>query len=72
MFSEFLEAHGQENILKDIVELDKVEELSTQEQTNEEEPTNKIANAAISDFEVCLLCKRLCTNIYKLCDNLLF
>lgn len=66
MFSEFLEAHGQEKILKDIVELDNVngEELSTQEKTDEEEPTDKIANAAISDFEVCV--KWLYINIYKL------
>lgn len=55
LFAEFLEAHGQEKILKDIEESDKAEELSTQEKTNEEEPTNKIANANISDFEVCFI-----------------
>jgi len=52
MFTEFLEAHGQEKILEDIKNEDKVEESSTQKEI-EEEPTNKIANADISDFEVC-------------------
>lgn len=52
MFTEFLEAHGQEKILKDIKEVHITEE-STQEKTDEEEPINKIANANISDFEVC-------------------
>lgn len=51
MFTEFLEAHGQEKILKDIKNEDKAEE-STQKETDEES-TNKIANANISDFEVC-------------------
>lgn len=55
MFVEFLEAHGQEKILKDIKDEDKIEELSSQETTADEEPTNKIANADISDFEVCNL-----------------
>jgi len=52
MFTEFLEAHGQEKILKDIKNEDKAEESSTQTETDEES-TNKIANANISDFEVC-------------------
>lgn len=51
LFAEFLEAHGQEKILKDIAEEDKIEELSTQK-IIDEEPTNKIANTNISDFEV--------------------
>lgn len=50
MFTEFLEAHGQEKILKDIKNEDKAEESSTQTETDEES-TNKIANANISDFE---------------------
>jgi len=52
MFTEFLEAHGQEKILKDLNKDDKTEESSTQKEIDEE-PTNKIANANISDFEVC-------------------
>lgn len=54
LFAEFLEAHGQEKILKDIEEKDEgsPEKLSIQEKTDEK-PTNKIANADISDFEVC-------------------
>lgn len=54
LFAEFLEAHGQEKILKDIEEKNEgsPEKLSIQEKTDEE-PTNKIANADISDFEVC-------------------
>jgi len=51
MFTEFLEAHGQEKILKDLNNKDKTEESSTQKEIDEE-PTNKIANANISDFEV--------------------
>ncbi|KAL5233247.1 hypothetical protein ACI65C_000657 [Semiaphis heraclei] len=50
MFTEFLEAHGQEKILKDLNNEDKTEESSTQKEIDEE-PTNKIANANISDFE---------------------
>lgn len=53
LFAEFLEAHGQEKILNDIKE-NTTEESSVQENI-EEEPTNKIANADISDFEVCCL-----------------
>lgn len=52
MFAEFLEAHGQEKILKDIKDEDITEELSSQEKNVDDEPTNKIANADISDFEV--------------------
>lgn len=51
LFAEFLEAHGQEKILKDIVEEDKTEDLCNHE-VIDEESTNKIANANISDFEV--------------------
>lgn len=54
MFVEFLEAHGQETILKDIKDENgevKTEESSFQEKTDEE-PVNNIANADISDFEV--------------------
>lgn len=54
MFAEFLEAHGQKKILKDIEERDKSENVCTQEKFDEE-PTNKIANADVSDFEVCIL-----------------
>lgn len=55
LFAEFLEAHGQEKILKDLEEEseEKLDELSIQEKTDEE-PMNKIANADISDFEVCI------------------
>lgn len=52
LFAEFLEAHGQEKILNDIKDEGKTEELSSQEKTIDEESTNKIANADISDFEV--------------------
>jgi len=52
MFTEFLEAHGQEKILKDLNNEDNTEEASTQKEIDEE-TTNKIANANISDFEVC-------------------
>lgn len=51
LFTEFLEAHGQEKILEDIKE-EHIEPL-TKEKTDDDEPTNKIANADISDFEVC-------------------
>lgn len=50
MFAEFLEAHGQENILKDIKEKGIPEEII--QEKLDEEPINKIANADISDFEV--------------------
>lgn len=50
MFAEFLEAHGQENILKDINK-EVVPEESTPKKSDDE-PINKIANADISDFEV--------------------
>lgn len=53
LFAEFLEAHGQKTILKDIEEGDKSENVCTQEKFDDE-PTNKIANADISDFEVCI------------------
>lgn len=51
MFTEFLEAHGQEKILKDLNSEDKIEESLSQNEIDDE-PTNKIANANISDFEV--------------------
>jgi len=51
LFAEFLEAHGQDKILKDIEEKDKTENLSIEE-IIDKEPTNKIANANVSDFEV--------------------
>lgn len=51
MFTEFLEAHGQEKILKDLNSEDKIEESFSQNEIDDE-PTNKIANANISDFEV--------------------
>lgn len=51
LFVEFLETHGQENILKDIEEVNKSDDLSTQK-IIDEKPTNKIANTDISDFEV--------------------
>lgn len=53
MFTEFLEAHGQEKILKDINEEMKTDEESSTQKEIDEEPSNKIANADISDFEVC-------------------
>lgn len=58
LFAEFLEAHGQEKILKVIKEEDKAEESTIQEKTDEE-PLNKIANADISDFEVCYFSRKL-------------
>lgn len=61
LFAEFLEAHGQEKILKVIKEEDKAEESTTQEITDNE-PVNKIANADISDFEVCNI---LVVNLYN-------
>jgi len=47
MFTEFLEAHGQEKILKDLNNEDKIKESLSQNEINDE-PTNKIANANIS------------------------
>lgn len=69
MFAEFLEAHGQDKILKVIKEEDKVDESITQEKTDGE-PLKKIANADISDFEVCNFSRKsynkYCYIIHKL------
>lgn len=69
LFAEFLEAHGQEKILKVIKEENKAEESTIQEKTDEE-PLNKIANTDISDFEVCNFSRKLYNKyfciIYKL------
>lgn len=51
MFAEFLEVHGQEKVLEEIKEEDKVEEPLAKEKSDDEH-INKIANADISDFEV--------------------
>lgn len=52
MFAEFLEAHGQEKILNDIKDENKVEAEESSQEKTDEEPANNIANADISDFEV--------------------